>query len=502
MKDGVNSNNTYSTLEIYKNIIENANDIILLLDTSGNIIDANKQAIESYGYSYNELTSIDIFQIRDASKLERAKIQFEEAKTNGIEFETTHYRKDHTSFPVEVKSIGLSYGSRYYVASIIRDISRRKKKEEEIRALASIVESFQDAIFGTSSDGTITSWNKGAENLFLYSKAETLGRHASILVPKSSSDNINNIIKTVKSNGKLIHYETQRMRKDGKLIHISASVSPIYDFEGNFTGISAIMRDLTERYNLTKQINEQEQRWKVANELILGNTFQASLMANTRNFGLVRMFGKYVPSSMVGGDLYDCTVINGSIWFIIADVTGHGLVAAMLSTMIKGLFNNCIQTCQFPHEVLENMNSILCKTLTDFDSYLISAFIGVIRKDNLYFSNAGHPYPVLINCPHNKLIPLEQNGYLLAMQQESQYHTLQTSVSPGDQILLYTDGLFNLRKKNSSNFWERISDYSLQNLKLLSDNPQAYIENLIHSFSLEFDEGYDDDVSVMMINVN
>ena len=204
---GQYNNNEFA---IYKNVVEHAHDIILILTEEGKIIDANKQAVCAYGYSYEELKKLDIFQLRDSGTLEMAREQFKKAKAKGIEFETQHYRKDGSFFSVEVKSIDIYVGSDYYIASIVRDISARREKEKEVRVLASIVESSEDAILGIATEGIITSWNKGAERLYGYRKEEILGLHASILVPEESNDDIDAIISRVRNKDKIEYYESVR----------------------------------------------------------------------------------------------------------------------------------------------------------------------------------------------------------------------------------------------------------------------------------------------------
>jgi PAS domain S-box-containing protein len=494
------SNTIHNVFEIYRDLFEYANDIILVLTDEGNIIDANNQAVLSYGYSHDELKSMNIFQLRDPNNTNIARMQFEKAKINGVEFETLHYRKNGTFFPVEVKSIGINAGPDYYIASIIRDITNRRKKEEEIRVLASIVESSEDAILGTTTEGLITSWNKGAEKLYGYSKEEIIGCHASIFVPEDNSDNINAIIARVRKKERIEHYETTRKRKDGRIISLGVSVSPIYSSEGQFQGVSAIMRDLTEKYYLTKKLNEHEERLKTANELMVAHAFQTSLMSDIKQFEYANVYGKYIPSSTVGGDLYDCIEVGNSLWFIIADVIGHGLVAAMVSTMVKGMFNNCIQNCNYPHEVLSSMNKIFCKTLGDKGEHFISAFVGVIRDNTLYYSNAGHPYPVLINCNSGKTTVLEQNGFLLTMDESVEYFVNQVNITKDEKLILYTDGLFNLRDTNPAGYWDRISEHAMINIKLLTENPHEYVTELLHSFNSAQNADFIDDVSIMLIS--
>lgn len=113
--------------------------------------------------------------------------------------------------------------------------------------LAAIVESSGDAIISKTLDGTITSWNGAAERLFGYRAEEVIGQHISILAAPGHEHEMAAIIERVRRNERVEPYETRRRRKDGSLIHVSLTVSPILDENGEVMGASKIARDITGR---------------------------------------------------------------------------------------------------------------------------------------------------------------------------------------------------------------------------------------------------------------
>jgi diguanylate cyclase (GGDEF)-like protein/PAS domain S-box-containing protein/putative nucleotidyltransferase with HDIG domain len=119
-------------LEKYKVLAENSNDAMLFIDKEGNILEVNNAAIKIYGYTYEEFLSISIFDLRHVEKSSNINEQMEKADNEGIIFETIHYLKDGTSIPVEVSSQGTFLGDRRILLSIVRDITERKKAEEDI----------------------------------------------------------------------------------------------------------------------------------------------------------------------------------------------------------------------------------------------------------------------------------------------------------------------------------------------------------------------------------
>src|SRR5579871_575004 len=119
--------------------------------------------------------------------------------------------------------------------------------------LAAIVESSDDAIIGKSLDGVITSWNKGAEQMFGYTPPEVLGRPVSMLIPPDLWSEEDQILRELRNGGRMDHFETTRVRKDGKKIAVSLTISPVLNAEGQVCGISKIVRDVTERNRLIEQ---------------------------------------------------------------------------------------------------------------------------------------------------------------------------------------------------------------------------------------------------------
>ena len=129
------------------------------------------------------------------------------------------------------------------------DITERNKAEEERSNLASIVQNSDDAIIGKSLDGTIMSWNTGAERMYGYSAEEATGRNISMLLPPGREDDLADILNRIRNRTPVHHYETVRVRNDGSKIQVSLTISPILDRDGALIGASTIARDITGQKN-------------------------------------------------------------------------------------------------------------------------------------------------------------------------------------------------------------------------------------------------------------
>jgi PAS domain S-box-containing protein len=141
--------------------------------------------------------------------------------------------------------------------NMLVDITDRKQAEEARSRLAAIVESSNDAVIAQSLDGTITSWNKGAERVFGYAAEEIVGRPITTLAAPGSSDDPLAILERIRQGERVEHYETLRRTKDGRDICVSLTVSPVTDTAGRIIGASKIARDITEQKRLEEALRER-----------------------------------------------------------------------------------------------------------------------------------------------------------------------------------------------------------------------------------------------------
>jgi PAS domain S-box-containing protein len=136
------------------------------------------------------------------------------------------------------------------------DISERKQAEEARGRLAAIVEFSDDAIISKTLDGTITSWNKGAEHLFGYTAEEAIGQNITLVIPPDRLSEEATILQRLRREESIEHFDTLRMRKDGTMIDISLTISPVKDAAGHIIGASKVARDITERKRAERALQE------------------------------------------------------------------------------------------------------------------------------------------------------------------------------------------------------------------------------------------------------
>jgi PAS domain S-box-containing protein len=148
-----------------------------------------------------------------------------------------------------------------------RELEERRKAEDQALRLAAIVESSDDAIVGETLDGTITSWNSGAERLYGYTAGEILGKSLSSLLPPERRDDLMVVLSRVRNGESVSHYQTRRKTKDGRILHISLTVSPIRDVKGRITGASSIARDITETKRMEEVLQQANKKLNLLNSI-------------------------------------------------------------------------------------------------------------------------------------------------------------------------------------------------------------------------------------------
>ena len=164
-----------------------------------------------------------------------------------------------------------SAGRPVVVRTTVFDATERRSYERELllarrraEQLATIVEHSADAILVISPDGTVLTWNEGAERLFGYSAAEAVGESLlELIIPDDYVEQFQELVEVVRS-GQRVQLETVRRHKDGTRLDVSIGLTPLSDEPGEVSGMAAIIRDISERRRLEARLRQSEQLQSVA----------------------------------------------------------------------------------------------------------------------------------------------------------------------------------------------------------------------------------------------
>jgi|GEM_PF-1075859 len=244
---------------MFQSLVENMNEGIWIGDLEGNTTYVNREFCELTGYSEHEVLQ------------EHASSFLEEQLVKGIQ--SLHSFPSHKSTSPhetsiltksgEVIPILLSTTAAYDegIICLVTDLRELKKKEKELSKrdhyLATVTENSADGIISMDLDYKILSWNKGAENIFGFTKEEALSKDTFIYVPQDKFDSgeIEQIKKEISRKGSVKDFRTQRKHKDGHLIDVSLTQSALQDDEGNDIGYAVIYRNISIQKKWEEELN-------------------------------------------------------------------------------------------------------------------------------------------------------------------------------------------------------------------------------------------------------
>ncbi|MDQ1276442.1 MAG: hypothetical protein QG610_2020 [Euryarchaeota archaeon] len=249
-----------------RSLIEASLDTLVTIGPDGKITDVNSSTESITGYSRKELIGTDFsnYFIHPEKAREGYQHAFQKGLVRDYLLEIQHREGLITPVLYNASVYRNEAGEVIGVFAAARDITELKKAEEEIQTFANIVESSNDAIITESLDGTITSWNKGAEQIYGYLAEEVRGKSIDILEPDNLKGEIKHLSEEIKKGKHVRHHETLRLRKDGTIVNISVTLSPVFDSSGKLVAISNIAGDITEK-KISENLLHEKQIAEVAN---------------------------------------------------------------------------------------------------------------------------------------------------------------------------------------------------------------------------------------------
>ncbi len=243
---------------------------------------------------------------------------------------------------------------------------------------------------------------------------------------------------------------------------------------------------------LEKNRELEKYKTKMEKEIYMASRFQKSLIPKKGKISDEISIGYlYIPAIQIGGDIFDIRKQqNGNIAFFIADVTGHGIVAALIAAILKLSFVQASSQNSSPYDIAQKINKDLLETTTD--EQFVSLFIGVIdtTKMELKYIRAGHPEQFLKT--NGKIVELGGDGFLIGITDNLLISEQKISIMPDDIIYLYTDGITEAQNEKGELF-------GVNRLKAILTNKEdlAAILKEIKFFTTNFE----DDITLVKIKL-
>ena len=208
-------------------------------------------------------------------------------------------------------------------------------------------------------------------------------------------------------------------------------------------------------YVAVQMISANEHRLlSIENELEVARQLQFSILpTSVPEVKNLRIAVAYRPMTAVAGDFYEfISVDQKRVGFLVADVTGHGVPAALIASMIKVATQSIVSCAHDPREVLRGLNRILFGQLRDQFVTAAYLWLDTVKGEALY-SAAGHP--PLLRWREDKLERIESNGLLFGVLADPDYPVCGLPIHSGDRFLLYTDGVIEAENAHGDPFGEK-----------------------------------------------
>ena len=230
-------------------IVAHANDGIIAKNLNSIVTAWNRGAERIFGYTAEEMIGQSILRLVPPDrKNEETEIIARLQRGEDVEhFETVRVAKGGRPVDVSLSSSPVrdADGRVIGASKIVRDITQQKKLEATRHYLAALVESSDDAIYSTTLDGLVRSWNEGAERMFGYRREEILGRPIATILPEDLRKGDGDVLARIIRGEHVNLQETRRVRKDGREIQVWVTSSPIRDASGRVVAMSRVARDIT-----------------------------------------------------------------------------------------------------------------------------------------------------------------------------------------------------------------------------------------------------------------
>jgi diguanylate cyclase (GGDEF)-like protein/PAS domain S-box-containing protein len=262
----------------------------------------NEAAIRHYGFSRPEFLAMTIADIRPEADIP-GLLEDIAKRIPGLQEATTwkHRKKDGTIIEVEIVAHEMDFQGIDAELVAVHDVTERKDAERATNLLAAIVDSSADAIISKSLEGVITSWNKGAEQMFGYTAKEAVGSHITLIVPPDRLHEEATILDQVNRGDHIEHFETVRCRKDGTPLDVAVVVSPVRDSAGQVIGASKMVRDIGERRQAEEALRQAEEKYRSIFEDAVVAIFQSTPGGRytTVNPAMAQMLGYDSPEELI-----------------------------------------------------------------------------------------------------------------------------------------------------------------------------------------------------------
>ena len=482
--------------ERYRGIFENSVSGIFQTSPEGKYLDVNPALTRIYGYSSREemMAKIsDIARLLYVDPNRRAEF-IKLMKEKGIvkDFEAQIYQKDGSIIWISenARAVKDAQGNILLYEGTVEDITARKEAEEKLRfselRFRSIWQKSFEGMRLTDEEGIMLAVNPAFCQIVGLPAEEMVGRPYTVIY--SPAEDVAEMMVKYQKRFAERKIETLLERhvafRSGRVVDVELSNSFIEVEDGRWMLLS-LVRDVTVRRQAEErerkanaelarsQAELQKKNEILEDDLKMARDIQQAILPQQyptfppgadEESSLLHFCHRYHPSGTVGGDFFNVLALSETqAGLFLCDVMGHGVRSALVTAMVRGLVEELRPVALDPGQLLTRLNSDLRAILQQTGTPLFTTafyMVADLSRRQFFYANAGHPQPFLIHRPAGTVEILKSaDGKArpaLGLFADSSYPTTSCPLVPGDQVMLFTDGLYEVEGAGDEPFSQEL----------------------------------------------
>jgi len=501
------------TEQRYREIIENAHDIIQSTRPDGSLAFVNQAWHEALGYTADDLKSLNLFDIIHPKALPQYMESFAQVlEGQGVtEIPVTFVAKDGRKIFLEGNVSPRKFNGKVISThGIFRNVTARKHAEaalwESEKRYRNILKSIEDGYYEVDRSGNMNFFNDSLCKIFGYPENELLGMNFRQYMDKHYARKVFKTFKQVYQTGKPEKaFDWQIERKDGAKRWIEGSVSLITDADGLATGFRGIIRDVTDRKLAEEKLARYSKHLeRIIADLNVAQEVQQNLLPQTSlKDKCCDISGASLYCDETGGDYYDYIKLP---WLgprvhaiVVGDVSGHGVASALLMASVRAYLRGRALQPGSVSEILTDVNRLVSADTLETGQFMTLFFLVIdAGTGQLTWVRAGH-HPAFFYSPFAGCCgELGGEGLPLGVTENWEYIEYNATAKPGEIFILTTDGVWEAQNDKGEMFGKkRFKELIARNADLDADRIRESIIEAVTAFQGKTPQ--DDDITLVIL---
>ena len=521
--------------EKYHGVFDHLVEGIFQTTPEGRYLMANAALARIYGYATPDELIQGLTDIGRSLYVEEGRreefIRLMRENDTLTEFESPIHRKDGTVIWISencraIRAVG---GRLLYYEGTVEDITQRRQAENDLRnseaLYHSLVETLPQNIFRKDLQGRFTFGNQQFCRILGLSLAEIVGKTDFDFFPRELAEKYQHDDRRVMETGKPYDIVEEHRPPGRDRMYVQVVKTPLYGAVGAIMGLQGIFWDITAQRLAEEKIRrinallaqsrkeirarhaQMEDDLKMAREIqvtMLPQQYPAFPRSASPSDSVLQFTHRYLPAGTVGGDFFAVSALSeDEAGVFICDVAGHGVRSALVTAMIRALAEELKPFATNPGLFLNKLNSDLHAILKHTGTPMLTTAFYLVadwRTGVMRYANAGHPKPLHLRHGSGQVLPLAnaagRSQPVLGLLEGAAYETSEVRLSPGDLVMLFTDGLYEVHDPDGELYSQALLVADVQRRARLPA-PQLFDELLAEIRRFSRKDRFDDDVCLV-----